>query len=124
MVNFTILVRNYLKRFFSRIRNARLRQKVLQVLPFWTAALITGLIAVLYAKSFALAEKVSTIIFHYHAWLLFIITPTCFITSWWLVKKFAAYSGGSGIPQVMASIELATPKHSEKIKKLLSLGLL
>ena len=36
-------------------------------------------------------------------------------------KRFAPYARGSGIPQVMAAIELATPKHNNKIKKLLSI---
>lgn len=121
MMNFTLLLRALTKRLFLRIKNERLEQNFLQALPFWIGAFITGIIAILYAKSFVLAEKLTSIIFSYHAWLLFIITPICFITSWWLVKKFAPFSGGSGIPQVMASIEMATPKYIEKIKKLLSL---
>jgi H+/Cl- antiporter ClcA len=60
----------------------------------------------------------------YHAWWLFIVTPVCFLLSWWLVTKFAPYSRGSGIPQVMAAIELATPKYVQKVDKLLSLRII
>ena len=42
------------------------------------------------------------------------------MASWWLVKRFSAYARGSGIPQVMAAIELSTPKKNVIIDKLLS----
>jgi len=108
----------------DRIRNEKVKQNILQAIPFWIASIITSLVAIFYAKSFAWAEKLTTVIFNYHAWLLFIITPVCFILSWWIVRKFAPYSKGSGIPQVMAAIELTTPKHNDKIKKLLSLRII
>ena len=63
-------------------------------------------------------------IFHTNSLLFFIITPVCFIVSWWMVTKFAPYARGSGIPQVIAAIELATPKHNNKIKKLLSIPII
>jgi H+/Cl- antiporter ClcA len=109
-----------LKQLFDRIRNERLKNNLLQALPFWVASLITGFVALFYAETFALAETVTAAIYHYHAWLLFIISPICFVTSWWLVKRFSPYSRGSGIPQVMAAIELSNPKHDAKIKQLLS----
>jgi len=113
-------VRNIGKRLIDKVRNDKLRQNLLQTIPFWFAAFITGLVAVFYNKGFAMAEKLTTTIFNFHAWLLFIISPVCFIGSWWLVKKFAPYSIGSGIPQVMAAIDLATPKNHDKISKLLN----
>lgn len=114
----------YLNRTFNLIRNEKVKQNILQAIPFWIASIITSLVAIFYAKSFAWAEKLTTVIYNYHAWLLFIITPICFILSWWLVKKFAPYSKGSGIPQVMAAIEMTNPKHNDKIKKLLSLRII
>ncbi|MES1159554.1 MAG: chloride channel protein [Bacteroidota bacterium] len=117
-------VRARVKWAFDRIRNEKLRNNILQALPFWIASLITGLAAVLYSRLFSLAEKGTAYIVHTHLWLLFIVTPLCFITAWWLVTQFAPYARGSGIPQVMASIELATPRHNEKVNKLLSLRVL
>ena len=35
--------------------------------------------------------------------------------------RFAPYAGGSGIPQVMAAIELANPREDKKVTKLLSI---
>jgi H+/Cl- antiporter ClcA len=116
MLKLILRIRAKLKHSFDKIRNERLRQNLLQAFPFWVASFITGLAAIIYAQSFAMAENFTTVIFHYHAWLLFIISPICFISAWGLVKKFAPYSRGSGIPQVMAAVELATPKNNEKIK--------
>ena len=101
--------------------SARFKLSVLQPLPYWLASLITGLIAVLYAKLFALGEGFTFYIFHLHAWLLFILIPVCFVASWWVVKRYAEYARGSGIPQVMSAIELATPKHNPLVDKLLSI---
>jgi H+/Cl- antiporter ClcA len=96
----------------------------LQAIPFWVASLITGLIAVLYARLFSFIEGETFSIFRNHAWWLFILTPACFLISWWLVVKFSPYSRGSGIPQVMASIELTTPRYINSVKKLLSIRII
>jgi H+/Cl- antiporter ClcA len=118
------LIFKTLKHAFDRINNEKLKQNMLQALPFWVASLLTGLAAVCYARLFALAENASIAIFHFHAWLLFVVSPLCFVGSWWLVKHYASYSRGSGIPQVMASIELATPKDNHKVYKLLNLRII
>ena len=109
-----------LKHAFDAIRNERIKTNLLQAIPFWIGSALTGLIAVLYTKLFAWTEQLRTLIFHSYNWLFFIIAPACFIISWLIVTRFAPYAKGSGIPQVMAAIELATPKHNNKIKKLLS----
>ena len=109
------------KRAFDRIRNEKLKNNLLQAIPFWIASLLTGLVAVLYTRLFALAEKGTAYILHWHVWLFFIVTPVCFLVAWWVVRQFAPFARGSGIPQVMASIELATPKYNDKVNKLLSL---
>lgn len=114
-------MRKFLKQAFDRINNERLKQNILQALPFWVASLITGVAAVLYAKLFSYAEQLSSWFVHNHFWLLFIVTPLCFLTAWWVVIKFAPFAKGSGIPQVMAAIETATPKLYDRTKKLLSI---
>ena len=114
-------IRREAKKAFDRIRNEKLRNNLLQAIPFWVASLVTGLIAVLYTRLFALAEKGTAYVIHLHLWLLFILTPICFVTAWWLVNQFAPYARGSGIPQVMAAIELANPKYNDKVNKLLNL---
>jgi H+/Cl- antiporter ClcA len=114
-------LRFWAKRTFDRIRNEKLKYNLLQAIPFWVGSLLTGLAAVLYSRLFALAEKGTAWVIHQGLWLLFGLTPVCFLLAWWLVLRFAPYARGSGIPQVMASIELATPKHNAMVGRLLSL---
>ena len=113
--------RKTLKKHFDRIKSEKLKQRLLQAVPFWIGSLLTGLIAVGYAELYGWAEKERIYLFSHINWLIFILTPACFITAWWLVVKFSPNSKGSGIPQVMAAIELANPRHNYKVEKLLSL---
>ncbi len=114
-----INIREKAKYVFDRIKNEKLKDSLLQAIPFWVASLITGLVAILYAKVFSYAEGITLSVFHFRGWLLFILSPVCFICSWWIVKKFAPYSRGSGIPQVMAAIELEKPNRNSSVNKLL-----
>ena len=117
-------IRKQLKISFDRIRNERLKTNLLQAIPFWLGSLITGAAVVMYTKLFIYAEDASAYVYQHKAWLFFLLTPVCFIAGWWVVLKVAPYAKGSGIPQVMASIELSTPKNNEKINKLLSLKII
>lgn len=114
-------VKKKMKVLFDRVGSERFKNGLLQALPFWTASLITGLAAVAYSKLFTLAEKGTQFIFHRNSYLFFILTPVCFIIAWWLVRRFSTYARGSGIPQVMAAIELSSANSDEKIKPLLSI---
>lgn len=112
------------KKYFDRIRNERLKQNLLQAIPFWVASLITGLIAVFYTRLFGWAEQFCFYIFHIDPWSIFITAPICFVIAWLLVKQFSPYSRGSGIPQVMAAIEFANPKQNDKVDVLLSIRII
>ncbi|MDP4284424.1 MAG: chloride channel protein [Bacteroidota bacterium] len=116
--------RKVLKRSFDRINNEKIKRNILQALPFWVASIITGLTAVFYSKVFAYLEYLGLSIFHHHNWAIFILSPVCFLIAWWLVIRFAPNARTSGIPQVMAAIELANPRHDKKVGKLLSLRIL
>jgi len=121
MLKILIRFKDRAKEIFDRISNERFKNNILQALPFWVASLLTGLAAVFYARLFAWAEKLTNVIHNNFSWGFFIITPLCFFVSWWVVKKFAPYSRGSGIPQVMAAVDLASPGYINKVNKLLSL---
>ncbi|ASK29512.1 chloride channel protein [Chryseobacterium sp. T16E-39] len=119
-----IYIRTGLKKSFDNIRNEQLKNNLLQAIPFWVGSVITGFFAVLYAKIFAWGEGLLNIIFNWHSWMIFIIAPIGFVLSWWLVKEFAPNAKGSGIPQVMAAVELANPKEHRKIRSLLSIKII
>ena len=82
------------------------------------------MIAVIYAKLFSFAEHASKYIFNTLGILVLLITPLSFLFSWCVVIKYAPAAKGSGIPQVMAAIELSTPKTNFLVKNLLSVRIL
>ncbi|MBC8152729.1 MAG: chloride channel protein, partial [Bacteroidetes bacterium] len=99
----------------------RVRRVILQSLPFWVASLLTGLMAVGYEEAFVWAEKISFDWLHSQPLLAFVLTPLAFLTAWILVNQLAPAARGSGIPQVMAAIELSTPTRHTRTGYLLSL---
>ncbi len=124
MMKLTSFIRLRLKRAFESIKNQQLKYNLLQAAPFWIASLITGLIAVLYSRLFAGAEHLSVYLFHQYKWYLLIISPVLFLAAYLVVIRFAPFSKGSGIPQVIASLELATPKEYHKVGRLLSVRII
>jgi H+/Cl- antiporter ClcA len=114
-------IRQTLKSKFDLFDNEKLKINMLNALPFWAGAFISGAVAVLYAKLFSWAELGTHLIFERANWTFFIITPTCFILAWWVVLKYSPFARGSGIPQVSAAIELSNPKHNYTVNSLLSL---
>lgn len=124
MLKILSLIRKSLKRSFDNIRNEQLKYNLLQAIPFWIGSVITGFFAVMYAKIFEWGENLLHFIMNWHDWTIFIIAPIGFVLSWWLVKEFAPNAKGSGIPQVMAAVELANPKENKKIRSLLSLKII
>ncbi|GAB3180341.1 chloride channel protein [Telluribacter humicola] len=104
-----------------KIINQEVRTITLQALPFWVASFVTGLVAVGYEKLFAWFERMGREMVLHTPWVIFITAPAFFTLSWWLVNRFAPTARGSGIPQLMASIELANPKQDDKVDQLLGL---
>ena len=124
MLKIFALIKKSVKNSFDNIRNEQLKHNLLQAIPFWIGSVITGFFAVMYAQVFAWGEHLMNFIFDWHAWMIFIIAPIGFVLSWWLVKEFAPNAKGSGIPQVMAAVELANPKEHRKIRNLLSIKII
>ncbi len=104
-----------------KVINQEIRTITLQALPFWVASLITGFVAVGYEKLFSLFEHYGHLLIDKSPWLIFLTAPAFFILSWWLVYRFAPSARGSGIPQLMASIELANPRQDHRVDRLLGL---
>ena len=124
MLKIFVYLRQSFKTAFDNLHNEKLKNNLLQAIPFWIGSVITGIFAVLYAQIFLWGEKLMNLMMDWQAWSIFIMAPVCFVLSWWLVKKYAPYAKGSGIPQVMAAVELANPKEHHKIKHLLSVKII
>ncbi len=116
----------YIKGIYDKAAetNAHLKVQLLEFLPFIVAAVITGALAFGYSTLFHLSEDLSFFIYNQNKALVFVFTPVMFLLSWWLVRRYAPYSKGSGIPQVMASVELAVPEKAGLITKFLSLRII
>ncbi len=114
-------IRLPIKHAFDRLRNEELKKNLLQAIPFWFASVITGLVAVGYSKLFSLAEGVAVYTYQVHPAWLFVVMPLCFTGSWFLVHFLSPYARGSGVPQVMAAIDLSTPKTAHRVDKLLGI---
>lgn len=95
-----------MRRLPRRVRVFLAQPRNLRRVGLIVAAFASGLVAVGYAKLFKLAEAASADFVRSHPWWLPVVTPLCFALSWYLVKRLAPGAAGSGIPQVMASIEL------------------
>jgi H+/Cl- antiporter ClcA len=117
-------LRTQLNKIFTIITNDRIRVNILQAIPFWIASLFTGLIAVMYTQLFNFSESLLHKTLNSHGWLIFILAPFNFLIGWAIVKAFAPNAKGSGISQVMASLELPSPKYDLSISKLLSIKII
>jgi len=109
------------KLLFDRIRNEKIQYNLLQALPFWIASLTSGLIAVLYAWLFARAEDVTHEILEKNVYWLLLVMPVCFVAAYFVVERFSKYARGSGIPQVMAALELPSSARDKKLLKLVGI---
>lgn len=112
--------RKWIRFPIHKVRNKEWETGLLQAIPFWVASLIAGIVAVYYTKVFSAIEKFSHSIFQNKQWIMFIITPLSFLMARFVVRKMAVFARGSGIPQVMASVELTNSPKDEQINKLLS----
>lgn len=79
---------------------------ILLALPYQTSAILTALVAVGYAKVFQWAEHWNGALISEHPKFIFLTAPIAFLTSWWLVRFFSPMAGGSGIPQLIAAVEV------------------
>jgi H+/Cl- antiporter ClcA len=92
-----------------------------QALALWTAAFVTGLVAVEYARIFKFLEAQVLSINEQSPYLIFAITPLCLILACWLVYRLSPEAAGSGIPQIMAANEMDYRSLEPQVDKLLSL---
>lgn len=97
-----------------------LKNNFLQAIPFWLASILTGLVAVGYARLFAYGEQLFAWMTSGHKAVIFLVSPLCFLLAWYVVR-LAPTARGSGIPQVMAAIDAKGPAADTHIHQLVNL---
>ena len=98
-----------------------IRTRTLESIPFWIAASIAAGLAAGYATIFTAIETATVELYHHHPLWLFGITPACFFLSWYSVRRFSPQAIGSGIPQLIASLEMDPVRDENWLDKLLGL---
>ncbi|HTT04611.1 MAG TPA: chloride channel protein [Steroidobacteraceae bacterium] len=83
---------------------AHSRRLFLQAGLPWGAAVLVGLVSVLYAKWSAEASNIFLGWIAHRAWLAFIITPALTVLALFLTRRWFTGSEGSGIPQVITAL--------------------
>lgn len=85
----------------------RLKHKTYLQVAVWTAALLVGGAAVLFARLIAFAQGIYLTLFHGHPYLVTLATPLLFMAATVIVQRFGPEARGSGIPQVLEAIDHA-----------------
>lgn len=99
----------------------QVRESIFRSIPIWIASLVTGIVAVMYAKLFSEAEHVGMRFIIHNPYGIFLLLPLTFVAATYLVRQFAPLARGSGIPQVSAALDIAGTAYDRGIDKLLSL---
>ena len=98
------LPRGRLQARLQRLLNSNTRRLFLQVGLPWSAALLVGLVSVLYARWSNDAYYTFIGWIDGRAWLAFILTPLFTVVAVYCTRRWFYGSEGSGIPQVIAAL--------------------
>ncbi len=100
---------------FQRLLNSNTRRLWLQVGLPWSAALLVGLMSVLYARWSTDCYNLFRHWIHGRAWLAFLITPGMMVLAVYATRHWFYGSEGSGIPQVIAAIHAPREEGDETL---------
>jgi len=118
------LLSSTLERIRQFALNSSIKDFILLALPYQVSAVLTALVAVGYAKLFHYMEQWNGRLLSIDPRLIFLSAPISFLLSWWLVFRFAPLAGGSGIPQLMAAVEVATEKKTDRSWRFLNVRII
>lgn len=124
----------WLYRKFRRYRKTRIGQYVqsklseprnlripFQAIPLWVASVLVGLVAVAYEDMFVLFEHAGKAFVTATPWHIFLTTPFFFALAWFMTARWAPNARGSGIPQLLASVDMAGTSRQDWVKHLLNI---
>lgn len=78
----------------------------LRAVPYWVAAVLVGMVAVIYSASFSAVILMTQRLSSTHPYYFLALAPLAMVLSSWCVARFAPAAGGTGVPQVTAAIQL------------------
>jgi hypothetical protein len=93
----------------------------LQVGLPWGAALLVGLVSVLYADLSTDASNAFLHLIAGRSWLAFVVTPALTVTALFLTRRWFTGSEGSGIPQVIAALHAPRAQEDTLMRRLFGL---
>ena len=96
---------------------AKPRRLLLQVGLPWSAALLVGLVSVLYADCSRAASDIFLAGISGRPWLAFIITPALTVLALFLTRRWFTGTEGSGIPQVIAALHARRPDDEDTLMR-------
>ncbi len=78
-----------------------------RMLPYWISAALTALVSILFARAFGWSEKLAFSWFETNPAWAFLIIPVGMLASTKMAQLFAPAANGSGIPQLLAAVEVS-----------------
>ncbi len=108
---------NVLRAFFDN--NISL-QAWLIAIPYVVSGILSAIAIVIYSKVFQYTEQKAFALYNYNSYIFLIASPILFYLAWLVVHYGAKAAGGSGIPQIMASLKLLHEKTGVSVSPLLS----
>ena len=101
-----------------RFLGAHPRRLFLQAGLPWGAALLVGLVSVLYADLATSASNTFLSWIAGRSWLAFVITPALTVVALFLTRRWFTGSEGSGIPQVIAALHAPRTEEDTLMRRL------
>lgn len=102
---------------------SKLQESTQRMAPYWVAASMTALFSVIYAKIFGWSEALSFSWNQQNPLWSFVITPTTMLASALLAHYLSPQAAGSGIPQLLAAVEISR-QPSPMLEKLLNIKMI
>ena len=100
-----------------RLLGAQSRRLFLQVGLPWGAALLVGLVSVLYADWSTEVSNAFLRLIAGRSWLAFVITPALTVLSLFLTRRWFTGSEGSGIPQVITALHAPRTEEQDTLMR-------
>lgn len=92
----------------------------MQGLPYWLAAVVTGMVAVFYSQSHIGTHELLHFVLEENPHWIFFISPVCLLLAWILIHYVCRGAAGSGIPQVLAVFEVGEAhKRKKAVRKII-----